>query len=300
MNTKHKQHGILCLIDLVNFTTQANNLKQYTQQFLDYYYEEVRKIIESHSFEWLKSIGDAVLFFADANKTEEFIHIILDLFLNKKIKDKYGFKVDLRMVAHCGYFYFWLDEKGRKIDFTGSEGIKVFRMEEEASQEEVIITDVLFNGLSDDIEKYHIPAFRLSTPISLKGFSKDTVFVYRLFPAKKKDTTQNWQCRVEELKDRVKEIPIFGGLYKPVGIEKSFINLKIDLEKAPEYHTLYRKMPEYSKRLSILDEREYIEDKHQEIFTAKELFNTFNKGFIYGIPGSGKTTILHYLSLIHI
>lgn len=289
-----QEHGILYLIDLVGFTTQDNKLHHYTQNFLNYYYDKAREVIEKHSFEFIKSDGDAVLFFADANKTQGFIQIILDLFREKKIEDSYGCKVVLRMVAHCGYFYFWLNEEGKKIDFTGSEGIKLFRMEKLASEEQVIITDELFKGLSTYLEQYHIPAFKEFSPIPLKGFTNDKVYVYRPFPGKEKDATENWRCRLEELKDRVKEIPIFGGLYPAVDIEKSFINLRIDLEKASEYHTFYKKMPEYGKRLGVYDEREYKEDRPQEIFTAEELFNTFNKGFIYGIPGSGKTTILHY------
>ena len=284
--------GILCLIDIVNFTPQSKKLEGYVQRFLEYYYAESKKIIQARSFEWIKSVGDAVLFFGDMKKIREFIEIIRDLFLHRKIEDKYGFKVNLRMVAHLGYFDFWIDEKGDKIDFTGSEAIRTFRMEKAANEEEVIITESLYNGIDPLLSEYGIPHDPNPVPLSLKGFTDQSVSVYRLYPARQIGAPENLNRRMEDLKNKVRTIPIFGGLYPAVDIEQSFINLSIDLERAPEFRSLYRKQPDY-RRLEIREEI-YHEDKPQDIFTAKEMFHNFNKGFIYGIPGSGKTTILRY------
>lgn len=178
-----QQFGILAMIDVVNFTPQSNKLgNKYTQAFLQYYYHEAYKIIKSHSFEPIKSIGDAVVFFGDINKIDDFIKIMLDLFSEKRIPDKYGFKVSLRMVALCGFFNFWLDKDGNKIDFTGSEGTRMFRMEKSATEEELVVTEPLFQGLQSHLKDHKIEYFKESTPRELKGFIDTSIVLYRLIP----------------------------------------------------------------------------------------------------------------------
>ncbi|MEW6482024.1 MAG: hypothetical protein AB1397_03335 [bacterium] len=60
------------------------------------------------------------------------------------------------MIAHLGYFQFWLDENGKKIDLTGSEAIRTFRIEKEARQDELIVTDALFQELQTQLKPNNI------------------------------------------------------------------------------------------------------------------------------------------------
>ncbi len=189
-----QEFGTLGLIDVVNFTPQSNDLgHKYTQAFLDYYYQEFSQIVEAHGFTWIKSIGDAVVFFGDVNNTAGFINIILDLFQTKKIEGRSGFKVNLRMVAHCGFVRFWLDKDGKRVDFTGAEAIKLFRLEKEAKAEEIIVTEALFEGLQSSLAGHSIGSFREELPKELKGFSHTPVNVYRLFPSNSHYETQRTQ-----------------------------------------------------------------------------------------------------------
>lgn len=299
-----QQFGILSLIDVVNFTHQSKELgNKYTQQFLDYFERESRSIVEAHGFEWIKSIGDAVIFFGDINKPRDFIAIILDLFQERKIMDKFGFKVSLRMVVHCGSFRFWLDKNGKKTDFTGSEAIIPFRLEKEAAKDEVIVTESLYEHLSSFLAEYHIESFKESQLRILKGFGESPFTIYRLIsPNKGEEISGNLlELRLQELKDISQKIAVFGGLYEPIDIEKNFINLTIDPEKMPSGSNrgVRKKMREYHHTWGIAEakghpEKFEVEPKAQTQFTAKQIFEEFNKGFIYGLPGAGKTTILRY------
>ncbi len=300
-----KEFGILGLIDLVNFSPQSNDMgSEYSQKFLNYYYAQARQIVEDYGFEYIKDIGDAVLFFGKIDKTEDFIKIILALFQEKRIKDSFGFKVSLRMVSHCGFFNFWLDKYGKKVDVAGSEAIRTFRLEKEARAEEIIVTRILFEGLQSHLKDYSIESFQETQPRLLKGFSQEPVFIHRLISPKnieeKSVNLLDW--RLQELKDRSQKIPVLAGLYEPVDIEKNFIDLTIAPEKIPQTHGFHRKMvspdgwglkEERGNRQTEWDEG-YREPIEKTKFTAKEIFEEFNKGFIYGSPGAGKTTILHY------
>ncbi|MEW6097213.1 MAG: hypothetical protein AB1567_11945 [bacterium] len=289
--------GILCLIDIVNFTPQSEKLgTSYTQQFLDYYYQKSQEIVESYNFEWIRSIGDGVLFFGDSNKTQELIQVMLALFRERQIKDRFGFKVLLRMIAHLGYFQFWLDENGKKIDLTGSEAIRTFRIEKEARQDELIVTDALFQGLQIQLKPNNISSVPLGE-FQLKGFTQtQKVFLHRLFLPQEAGLS-DFEAKLQALKYKSKTIPVLGGLYPPIDIEQNFINLNIDITLAQK--TGMPKRAVFLPRgLSIEAKERYEEEKEKEktSYTAKEVFETFNKGFIYGIPGAGKTTILHYFT----
>ena len=87
---------------------------------------------------FLRLAREAPDFFSRITGAKFDFKITLDLFCEKKIADNSGFKVCLRMVAHCGYATFWLNEKGKKIDFAGSCGIKVFRLEKEAHEVRIL------------------------------------------------------------------------------------------------------------------------------------------------------------------
>ncbi|MFQ5456265.1 MAG: hypothetical protein ACE5EA_08700, partial [Nitrospirota bacterium] len=294
--------GMLCLIDLVGFTHQSNELgNRYTQEFLDYYYRETRKIAKAHGFEWIRSIGDAVVLFGDADKTEELIDIMLDLFSKKGIKDRFGFKVSLRMVAHSGYISFWIDNEGKRTDFTGSDAIRVFRMEKEAGEEELVVTGHLFKGLAGLLKKRHIEALKRSSAEPLKGISDEPIPLYSLILPRDEEIKAGdiLRYRLGELREKTQSILVLAGLYKPIDIEKNLVNLTIDIEDRHDT-AIHLRGHRYSRRW-LVEDRDGIAEgdeagrgRENARFSIKEVFQRFNRGIIYGQPGGGKTTILHY------
>lgn len=245
---------------------------------------------------FLRLAREAQAFFSRITGAKFDFKITLDLFCEKKIADNSGFKVGLRMVAHCGYFSFWLDEGGKKIDFAGSCGIKVFRLEKEAHEEELIVTSHLFEGLQPILKDFHIEAIKEHITMPLKGFSVTDVHVYRLIPPKKGEEKSSdlLKLRLTELNNKTQKIRVLAGVYDPIDIEKNFINLTIKSEKGSSSRGFLKTRPKIKawKVEDYLEEPK--EEKQEDKLTAEGIFQRFNKGFIYGLPGAGKTTILHY------
>ncbi|HLP58533.1 MAG TPA: hypothetical protein VK186_06885, partial [Candidatus Deferrimicrobium sp.] len=133
--------GILALVDIVNFTGQANQLgEQNTAQYSAYFQEKIKTISERHRFHTVKSIGDAALLFGVS--PEGILDIMVDLFHTDKPENKFGFISRFRMVAHSGFFQF--ETEGDKlVDLVSPEGIKVFRMEKFAQSWELVVTQNL-------------------------------------------------------------------------------------------------------------------------------------------------------------
>jgi hypothetical protein len=169
---EHKTlQGILALVDIVNFTGQANQLgEQYTAQYCEYFQEKIKTISERHGFNIVKSMGDAVLFFGAA--PEGILDIMTDLFLTDKPGNKYGFISRFRMVAHSGFFQF--ETKGDEvIDLVSPEGIKVFRMEKFAQFWELVVTQNLYQGIKPLLTQKNIEAVRMVLNEPLKGFDSE-------------------------------------------------------------------------------------------------------------------------------
>ena len=102
------KNGILALIDVVNFTGQANNLgDRLTADFTGYFQEKIKILTAKHNFKIVKFLGDAVLVFGTS--LEGILEIMIDLFHRDKLEDKYGFVSRFRMVAHTGYFQFQME-----------------------------------------------------------------------------------------------------------------------------------------------------------------------------------------------
>ncbi|HLP47616.1 MAG TPA: hypothetical protein VK469_16840, partial [Candidatus Kapabacteria bacterium] len=79
---KNKQ-GILALIDVVNFTGQAEKLGQeYTGKFTHYFQEKLKTMVERYGFYAVKNLGDAVLIFG--TEPQGIIDIMKDLFERDK------------------------------------------------------------------------------------------------------------------------------------------------------------------------------------------------------------------------
>jgi class 3 adenylate cyclase len=122
--------GILALVDVVNFTPQADKLgEKYTAQYTAYFQEKIKTIVTKYKFRVVKDLGDAVLVFGIS--PEGLLEIMLDLFERDKPNDNFGFISRFRLVAHSGYFQFRIKYR-RPVDLVSPEGIKVFRLEKHA------------------------------------------------------------------------------------------------------------------------------------------------------------------------
>lgn len=95
--------GILALIDVVNFTGQAEKLgHEFTGKFTEYFQKKIKTMVERRGFHAVKNLGDAVLIFG--TDPQGIIDIMKDLFDRDKPEDRFGFKSRFRMVGHSGYF----------------------------------------------------------------------------------------------------------------------------------------------------------------------------------------------------
>ena len=76
-NDTSPEHGILALVDIVNFTQQTSRLGDLNASFfVKHFQSEACKIIETQGFTVLKDLGDAILFWG--NETAKFVGIIKD------------------------------------------------------------------------------------------------------------------------------------------------------------------------------------------------------------------------------
>ncbi|UCH93238.1 MAG: NACHT domain-containing protein [Candidatus Aminicenantes bacterium] len=311
--------GILALIDVVNFTSQANKLGDvYTAKYVKYFQDKIKAITEKQDFQVIKSIGDAVLLFGEG--LNGVLEIMLDLFYRDKPENKYGFISKFRMVAHSGSFQFQL-ENDTPVDLVSAEGIKVFRMEKHAHSWELVVTYPLYQALKSLLTQKRIEASRLVLNEPLKGFDNEEWFppFYKLWIVQGQTGVSNLlERKMNELEQDVQTIPVFGNIYPPVSMDKSFINLSmvcgdelypyVDVEcpseegeRIDKEYEQIKKDQRYTKgikgELSLYGHklRQIYRYRLQEIDVPK-LYKKYRKGVIFGLPGAGKTTILRHLA----
>jgi hypothetical protein len=301
------RYRILGLVDIVNFTSQANKLgNKYAGQYTQYFQEKIESIVEKHGFNIVKFLGDAALF--QGEDPAGLIDIMLDIFHRDKPEDKFGFTSKFRLVAHSGYFQF-LVEDGSITDLVSPEGIKVFRLEKEARAWELVVTQTLFQGLKPLLTQKNLEANRLQLKEPLKGFDNEEWYppFYRLTIAKKGTGAANLlQQRQEELQQDVQEIPVFGKIYPPVPMESNFINLSLKSTVIPAASCLPDTgkeveadddTPRRSKRSRDKSYRDEWLDAMAEDDSFKRnpdidvptLYEKYCRGIIIGLPGAGKT-----------
>ncbi|MCP5107084.1 MAG: NACHT domain-containing protein, partial [bacterium] len=307
-------HGILALIDIVNFTPQANRVgEKFTAQYIAYFRETVETIIQGHGFRVIESSGDAVLLFG--TEPEAVLDIMAGLFLHRQPEDKFGFRSKFRMVAHSGYFQFNMENR-LPVDMVSPEGIKVFRLEKLARSWELVVTHPLFQGIKPLLTEKQMEAHRMVLKEPLKGFDAEEWFppFYRLRMVPQLTGVSNLlEQGMGELEQDVQSIPVFGNIYPPVPMEKNFINLSMkwagettdgaclpvppDPEEEEETHG--GKRPKHAGGRK--ENRPYHEFERKSVTGVTEidvptLYETHCKGIIFGLPGAGKTTILRHLA----
>jgi len=300
-------HGILALVDIVNFTGQATKLgNQYTGLYTEYFQQKVTGISGKYGFRVIKSIGDAVLLFgADV---EGLLDIMLDLFQRDKLEDNYGFISRFRMVAHSGFFQFKM-ENNQLVDLVSPQGIMVFRLEKEAEKWELAVTPALYDGVKSFLTQKQLEAHRMELREPLKGFDGREWgnAVYKLRIVKGRETAANLlEPRLEQLEKQVQYIPVFGNIYPPVPMEINFINLSLVCDderflKEPDHcRPDQNKQDDRKKRTGLLDEmdieHEFSRRTQFNGIDVPFLYEKFRKGIIMGLPGAGKTTILRNIA----
>jgi hypothetical protein len=220
--------GILALVDVVNFTPQADKLgDSYTARYTKYFQRKIKTIVKKYNFRVVKALGDAVLVFGIS--PEGLLEIMLDLFERDKPDDKFGFISRFRLVAHCGFFQF-LMENDTPVDLVSPEGIKVFRLEKHAHTWELMVTYPLFQGLKSLLNRFRMEAHRMVLNEPLKGFDSQEWYspFYRLRIVPESAGVSNLlERRLDELEQDVQSIPVFGRIYPPVPMENNFINLAL-------------------------------------------------------------------------
>jgi WD40 repeat protein len=303
--------GILALVDVVNFTSQADKLgDSYTARYTKYFQRKIKTIVKKYNFRVVKAFGDAVLIFGP--KPEDLLEIMLDLFERVKPKDLYGFISRFRMVAHSGYFQFRIKYR-RPVDLVSPEGIKVFRMEKHAGTWELMVTHTLFQGLNHLLNRYRMEAHRMVLNEPLKGFDSQEWFppFYRLRIMSESEVVSNLlERRLDELEEGVQFIPVFGRIYDPVRMEKNFVNLALqwhpdrDRDMGDSRPPVPGDLDFKRKRRGIQEEKDKWLDHECDRGAADEvsyidvptLYKNHYRGIIIGLPGAGKTTILKHLA----
>jgi hypothetical protein len=310
-------HGILALIDIVNFTPQATKLgEENTQKYTAYFQDKVTDAAGKHGFQVIKSMGDAVLIFG--TDAEDFLEIMKDLIEREKLEDRFGFKSQYRMVGHSGFFQFQM-EGGRPVDLVSPEGIKLFRMEKIAHSWELVVTPALYQGIQPLLTSKNLEALRLVLAEPLKGFDnlEWPPLFYKLRIAREQERVSNLlEPRLERLEQEVQEIPVFGNIYPPVPMENNFINLSLvcgepyedfrgitDGGSPPRKGRIARGIPtdidEFNQKLLRGVEGGGFLEKSPPLLTeitVSQLYEHFSSGVILGLPGAVKTTILRYLA----
>ena len=310
--------GILALIDVVNFTGQAEKLgHEFTGKFTKYFQEKIKTMVERRGFHAVKNLGDAVLIFGI--EPQGIIDIMKDLFDRDKPEDKHGFKSRFRMVGHSGYFQFQM-EGDTPMDLVSAEGVKIFRIEKHALAWELVATHELYQGIKALLNRENIDANRMHLDKPLKGFDNDDWRppFYKLSIMKEQAGVSNiLERRMAELEQDVQTIPVFGKIYPPVPMEKNFINLALVCDDEQMIDDDCRTPGEDFEE--IMDDRGagFKKRKGDEIddwihyryrgrggrrtsdfkeIDVNKLYEKHKQGIIFGLPGAGKTTILRHLA----
>jgi WD40 repeat protein/class 3 adenylate cyclase/GTPase SAR1 family protein len=295
-----RKKGILFLADVVDYTTQSVELgADDTRQINEKFESNIKEMANRHNGSFIKRIGDAaLLFFEDETDFLNFSVQLREASLKREL-DCGKFICDLRMVAHFARFSF--EEIDEKIsDLIGPEGIEVFRMEKKAGKHEVFITAQLLDLIEEDLKEKGIDFKKIQEKI-LKGFKRKTIIYRLIFPVKgEKKSPDALTEKMEELERETRIIHVFGDIYPAMSMGKNFVNL--DLKSvaemlAEESDFQYYEMDAEKERIDTIElKRDKDVYKTNLPLDVGDLYNKFNKGAIFGLPGSGKTTILKYFA----
>jgi WD40 repeat protein/class 3 adenylate cyclase len=290
-----RQKGVLLLADIVDFTPQADQQGPgKTRQFEQAFEAALKTMAPKYKGDYIKRSGDAVLlFFADETDALDFALRLREASRQREL-DCGEFACNLRIVAHFGKFDFQYSQ-GFLTDVTGADAIVVFRMEKRAKKHEILVTQFLLQLIDGELKDKGIQVVKLRDE-PLKGLQRQ-IAVYRLKIPEKETAAVSTNPLIEqmgELERDTRKIPVFGKIYPAMSMQDNFVNLDI----AADEETTAREREEQEKEWR--DSFELREHKHihqvRLPLKVSELYEQYKRGIIFGLPGSGKTTILKYFA----
>jgi WD40 repeat protein len=312
MPTTRREAGILLLVEMAvaKPTAAPVDNTQTQEQLAAQFQHELRLRAQPCGYACLHSQGEGAVFFGQ--DPEALVELMLDLFVRRPIAPVEDRAIRLRLVAHYGFFRLVVDEHGQRTGIHGFEHGTLFPLARYAETWRLLVSEALFDGLRDLLEARQIEVRSLDFDEPLPGLGalgKITRW-HKLIPPLPHDDSSHrlplaYRQRREELREEVQQIPVFGDLYPPIPMSENFINLSVrahaDWTDRVGTAAWRRAEPEEHDRL-FGPERDPLFGRERELrsgridLTADELFATFNKGCILGLPGAGKTTILRHFA----
>lgn len=296
-----REKGVLLLADVVDYTPQADDLGAVkTGKFNNSLESYIKSTVVRYKGVFIKRIGDAVLlFFNEEADAVDFALRLRGASIQGEM-DCGDFKCNLRIVMHYGKFDF-LWTAGKISDVVGSEGIKVFRIEKEAKKHDIMVTQFLLQLMEEELKDKGMQVNTLKDVV-LKGFKRKMALSRLDFPEKEVKAVSNLLFeKMGELERETRQIPVFGNIYQAMSMEENFVNLDITSDEetaAGEREKLRAVMDRKHKQW-----RETFEMRKDEGFPGEVrplkvsgLYQKYKRGVVFGLPGSGKTTILKYFA----
>ena len=311
------EQGILVHIDLEDSCRiGAEKGLVNTAELYAWLADELAARAKKHGFQFVKSIGDACLFFGkDARELAQFC---VGLFTEERIEKHQGCAIKLRAAAWSGFFELEYETEDRITDSFGDNTNRLFRFEKHAQPGQFLVTAELrgamvhlFPALAITEVEHQVPPFA--------GFERDgPVHCYLLQPPPwpgegAAPFPEAYRQARAKLQAELQVIPVFGGMRPAILMADNFINVTLEAETAVGLR-LRR-----DERFGVLPEGRLAaqvkpaelepggpslssvsggptEAGSPSVLSAKELFERFRKGAIFGLPGAGKTTILRYFA----
>ncbi|HNU71772.1 MAG TPA: hypothetical protein PKL48_08695, partial [Thermodesulfobacteriota bacterium] len=295
-----QKHGILALAELVDFAcTSSEHDDSGMLSSSEPFREKVQKTIETHGFECIESRRHSIAFFGEDPR--RFVAILFDLFCRYPMPGVCGFNLNLRVVAHSGYVYFFCDEQGKKIGLSRSSVPTAYHLSESRMRApDIVVSDALLSGIQPYLEEMHFTYCRETNADAIRAFESmgGASAAYRIssppFSEREIPLSNRYRKKREEVLRLAKKIPELADLFPPVPIGESLVT--VCLEKEWKHETLPQPPSSNWERLELCKDCSWLKERDlTEKITAEELLSRFNKGFIVGLPGSGKTTFLRHV-----
>jgi WD40 repeat protein len=269
MSESITQQGILVHVDLADSCRQGDKIGLVsTDDFYRWLENQLRERFQRRGFEFVKSMGDASLFFGQ--KPEEIPALILDLFIRHPIPKRLGFQVELRAVAGSGWFQLRPGADRKYVDAIGPEVNKVFRLDKHGRPDHFLVRSDLRDPIAHLLPQWGITEEEVEAP-PLKGFEKyGPVLCFLLKPPSigldGEPMPESFERARNALRAAAQQIQVLGGLGREMAMEPGFIPLTL----------------------------ESMAQDPPAGLGAWDVFAQRRHGIIFGPPGSGKSTILRY------
>ena len=308
--------GTLLLTDIQDYTPQAlGSGSGHTGRFNHFFETMVGKEVKARDGFFIERIGDAALtFFPSEENALDFALHMRRLSITRRL-DMGDITCNLRTVGDFGKFAFRTDKDETPVKLDDAEGIVVFRMEKKADIHEIIFTRSLTHFLKEELMERGIRLEEAFNEV-LKGFEHQTQAFFLRCPPEEEEgpppPAGPLYDAMRKLKLSTRFIPVFGELYEPLRMESNFIDLEIDRDartgpgaSSHDPHPARR----HERAMALRETDPHLHPEGEPELESEEgyrdwgqplpvsrLYTHYPRGLIFGLPGSGKTTILHYFA----